>query len=349
MTGPAPLALAYLAPGELAGLEAPWRSGILGGIRYGTEAGSPPGGDWPLATIPAPRLDGPPRGAGDLCEVWLSAGPVNEGHVEGIAYRCSDDLLFGVVRQDEEPSRPGSCAPLQRASERAYRRIFDLIDALGYPSLARAWNYLADINRADQGLERYRHFNAGRQDAFLAAGRSLNARVPAACALGVGGQPLTIAFLATHGDLVAIENPRQVSAYRYPPEYGPRSPTFSRGTLVRVAGRPVLFVSGTASIAGHQTRHPGDPAAQTGESLANLQAVLEAANRVAGGPALTLSQTYLKVYLRHPEHLDAVRRVLVQALGEPLKALFLQAEICRSDLLVEIEATVGAPVMTPCR
>ncbi|MGE5154424.1 MAG: hypothetical protein ACM3ST_10435 [Bdellovibrio bacteriovorus] len=347
MTGQAPLGVAYLASGELERLLAPWRSGILGGICYGTVAGSPPGGDWPLASIPAPRLDVRPQGARDLCEVWLGAGPVTQGHVEGIAYRCSDDLLFGVVRQDEDPSYPASRAPLQGAAQRAYRRVFDLIDALGYPSLVRAWNYFADINRADQGLERYRHFNAGRQDAFLAAGRSLDAGVPAACALGVGGQPLTIAFLAARGTVVAIENPRQVSAYCYPPEYGPRSPTFSRATLVKVAGQPVLFVSGTASIAGHETRHPGDPVAQTGESLANLQAVLEAANRIVEGPVLTLSQAYLKVYLRHPEHLDAVRGVLVQALGEPLKALFLQAEICRSDLLVEIEATVGPPVMTP--
>lgn len=87
--------------------------------------------------------------------------------------------------------------------------------------------------------------------------------------------------------------------------------------------------------------------AQTGESLANLQAVLDAANRVLGGPAFTLTQTCLKVYLRHPAHLGAVRRVLVQALGEPLSAVFLQAEICRADLLVEIETTAGLSVMGP--
>jgi chorismate lyase / 3-hydroxybenzoate synthase len=346
MSRASPFAVAYLGSAGLEALGARRGSGILGEIRYGVEPRPQGMGDWPLAAIQAPRLDGGPDGTRGLSEVWRSSDPVEGGGAEGILYRRTDDLLFGVATEDARYQGSDPTASLQEAAEQGYRRIFGLIDGLGYPSLVRAWNYFADINREDQGLERYRQFNAGRQDAFIAAGRSLTAGVPAACALGVGGQPLTIAFLAARGAVVAIENPRQVSAYCYPPEYGRRSPTFSRATLARVAGQPVLFVSGTASIAGHETRHPGDPAAQTGESLANLQAVMEAANHVVEGPAFNLSQTYLKVYLRHPAHLDAVRGVLVQALGEPLTAAFLQAEICRVDLLVEIEATAGLPVMT---
>ncbi len=347
MTRPSLLAVAYLDPAHLERLDAAWRSRVLGEVRYGHRRRSLGTGAWPRAWIKAPRLDGGPDGTAGVSEVWLTSDPVADATAQGIAYRCTDDLLFGVVSEEEWASAPDSAAPLHQAADRGYRRIFGLMDALGYSHLARAWNYFADINREDQGLERYRQFNAGRQDAFLAAGRSLSADVPAACALGVGGQPLTIAFLAARGAVVSIENPRQVSAYCYPPEYGPRSPTFARASLARVGGQPVLFVSGTASIVGHETTHPGDPVAQTGESLANLQAVLDAANRVLGGPAFTLTQTCLKVYLRHPAHLGAVRRVLVQALGEPLSAVFLQAEICRADLLVEIETTAGLSVMGP--
>jgi enamine deaminase RidA (YjgF/YER057c/UK114 family) len=304
-------------------------------------------GPWPRAWIKATRLGGGPNGTEDLSEVWLASDPVADATAQGIAYRCTDDLLFGVVSEEEWASAPDSVAPLHQAAEQGYRRIFGLMDALGYSHLARAWNYFADINREDQGLERYRRFNAGRQDAFFAAGRSLIAGVPAACALGVGGQPLTIAFLAARPSVVSIENPRQVSAYRYPPEYGPRSPTFARATLARVGGQSILFVSGTASIVGHETRHPGDPAAQTRETLANIQAVLDAANRVVEGPAFTLTQTCLQVYLRHPAHLDPVRDVLAQVVGEPLSAVFLQAEICRADLLVEIETTAGLSIIGP--
>ena len=64
---------------------------------------------------------------------------------------------------------------------------------------------------------------------------------------------------------VPVENPRQVSAYRYPPTYGPRVADL----LARGAGRTsaaatiALFISGTASIVGHETVHQGDVRAQT--------------------------------------------------------------------------------------
>lgn len=343
MTEGSPLAVAYLNPDRLEALEPGWGSRVLGEVRYGAAPRSG-NADWPLAWVQAPALG---SGTETLGEVWLSSAPVESGTAEGIAYRRTEDLLFGVATETEVALGSGSTVPLQRAAAAGYAGIFALMDGLGFPHLARAWNYFADINREDQGLERYRHFNAGRQDAFLATRRSLNAGVPAACALGVGGQPLTIAFLAARGTVVALENPRQVSAYCYPPEYGPRSPTFSRATLVSVGGQPVLFASGTASIVGHETRHPGDPVAQTRESLDNLRAVLESANRMVGGPVYTLTQPCLKVYLRRPADLAPVRAFLAQEVGEPLKALFLGAEICRADLLVEIEATFGPPILNP--
>ena len=46
-----------------------------------------------------------------------------------------------------------------------------------------------------------------------------------------------------------VENPRQVSAYRYPREYGPQSPTFARA-LLPPSPRVPLLLSGTASIDG---------------------------------------------------------------------------------------------------
>jgi len=339
MTPQGPLALAYLEPARLHLQDASWKDGVLGAVCYGGQVRSAPTGDWPVALVGTPRLDA----LGGLCELWLSSGPIEAGSEQGIAYRCTDDLLFGVVTELEGKGSDAAVL-IQGGAERGYGRVFALVDALGYPNLVRAWNYFSEINIDEQGLERYRRFNAGRQDAFLAAGRSVIAGVPAACALGVGDQPLTIAFLAARSPIVTIENPRQVSAYSYPSEYGPRSPTFSRATLLRLPEQEILFLSGTASIGGHRTLHPGDVAAQTRETLANLQAVLDAANRVVEGPGFALDALYLKVYLRDPADLEAVRAVLARALGAGHRAVYLQADICRSDLLVEIEATAGLQV-----
>jgi enamine deaminase RidA (YjgF/YER057c/UK114 family) len=152
-------------------------------------------------------------------------------------------------------------------------------------------------------------------------------------------------FLAGREPPLAIENPRQVSAYRYPDIYGLRSPTFSRAALVDVeGGRNALFISGTASIVGHQSMHVGDVRRQTEESLANIAAVLDAtaARADRGAAAFSASDLICTLYLREPADLPVVREVFEQTVGPDSPAargaIYLHADICRADLLVEIEA-----------
>jgi hypothetical protein len=231
---------------------------------------------------------------------------------------------------------------LQAAAHQAYTDLFAVLANSDSPHLLRLWNYVPAINADGGGTERYRQFNAGRQQAFIEARRSAFEGSPAACALGTPAGPLRVYFLAGRTPPIAIENPRQVSAYRYPDAYGVRSPTFSRAALADVgAGRTALFISGTASIVGHSTVHVGDVRRQTGESLVNIAAVREVAARRAGMPFPGESLTYT-VYVRRPADLPVVREVFEQAVGADSPAargaIYLQADICRADLLVEIEA-----------
>jgi chorismate lyase/3-hydroxybenzoate synthase len=97
--------------------------------------------------------------------------------------------------------------------------------------------------------------------------------------------------------------------------------------------RAWLFVSGTASIVGHQSRHREDIVLQCNEVLENIEQLLKAADDKAGLDALA----HIKVYLRHAGHLEVVREALRDRLkhGEP--SLVLQGELCRTELLLEIE------------
>lgn len=306
---------------------------VLGGACIG--AGAPPAVAWPMQRLSTSVLDT----SGFALECWLAPGeaPMASGESEGIRWRRSGDLLYGVIDIDEAGVSPGpGCTPLRQAGFDAYARIFRLLDAQGLPHLWRLWNYMADINGESHGLERYRQFNMGRGDAFEAGARSVVGRVPAACALGVAGGPLTVAFLAGSTATVPIENPRQLSAFLYPDRYGPRSPTFSRAALAHPPGGEILFLSGTASIVGHQTVHPGDVRAQTGESLDNIEAVLAVASAKARSGAFALSDLGYRAYLRHATDLHVVREVLAQRLGAAPVA-YVQADVCRADLLVEIE------------
>jgi enamine deaminase RidA (YjgF/YER057c/UK114 family) len=222
--------------------------------------------------------------------------------------------------------------------------VFALLDHLRFPHVLRFWNYFASINAESFGLERYRQFNLGRQTAFVACGRHQQAIFPAACALGGGAGPLNVAFLATRATPLNIENPRQISAYHYPQQYGPRSPMFSRASLVRLQHEWVLFISGTASIVGHVTLHEADVLAQTRETMANIKAVLAEANRTAPQPGFTLADLHYKVYVRNPADLATIRDEVRTCVGDALKAVYLRADVCRRELLLEIEACAALPL-----
>ncbi|PKO93214.1 MAG: hypothetical protein CVU16_05560 [Betaproteobacteria bacterium HGW-Betaproteobacteria-10] len=290
---------------------------------------------WPVQRIFAPLFAST---AAVIEETWLTDLPPVLGNSEGIRWSRSGNLLYGVLEIAEADFAQAKVPAVQAASAEAYRRIFRLIDAQNLPHLWRVWNYLAAINQEVDGLERYRQFNIGRQDAFLEFNRDATGNVPAACALGLLGGPLSIAFMASDRPIVPVENPRQISAYDYPAEYGPRRPTFSRAALAYLPRQEILFVSGTASIVGYQSVHPGDVVAQTRESLANVTAVLAEANQCCDSPPYTLAELSYRVYVRHADDFPAVELTLSALIGRQAEIVYVQADICRHDLLIEIEA-----------
>ena len=345
MSPDVPLSLAVVPLRALPEPAAPWWDTVLGVSVYGAAraAGIPDG--VPRVSVDAPRLDAD----GAVCEVWRAAGPLRAGRVGRLHYRCNEQAMFGCIEFDErEAPCSGGGSALRRVSAQAYRALFALLDELDYPGLLRVWNYFPAINAQVGGSERYWQFNAGRQDAFLAVGRSTTDDVPAACALGSASGPLALYFLALRGAPRPIENPRQVCAYHYPRQYGPRSPTFARGSVAGATGAngaPLLFVSGTASIVGHRTLHAGDALAQTEETFRNIEAVLAEARRVAPACTAGLHELAYKIYVRSPADLAAVERSVRAHVGEHAPAVFLQADVCRADLLVEIEACGGRAIV----
>ena len=280
-----------------------------------------------------------------IVDAWTTSAPVAVRRHRTVQFATDGHWLHGHVEIDD------TAAGLEAAAYLAYSDCFEVLAAHPGRHLLRVWNYFAHINRETEGVERYRQFNVGRQRAFLEARQQAFEGAPAACALGTAGGPLRVSFLAGSPPPSAIENPRQVSAYRYPVRYGSTSPTFSRAALADVgAGRYVLIVSGTASIVGHQTLHPGDVRRQTQESLANI-AALRAEARRRSGLVFDAAAFVYTVYVRHAGDLPAVREVFERevsgletstrstaARGEAPSAVFLQADICRADLMVEIEA-----------
>lgn len=276
-------------------------------------------------------------------EAWGTDSPVSAGHEAGLRWRAGPELLYGVIELDEP--LPGQGPSLRDRTREAYARIFALLQSRGLPHLWRVWNYMADIHGDEDGLERYRSFNLGRHDAFVAAGRATDRAMPAASALGSGPGPLSIAFLAGRSAPRPIENPRQLSAFRYPGDYGPRPPLFARAALAQAGAEEWLFVSGTASILGHQTVHLGDVVAQCEETARNILAVLEQANHATRSAGHRADALIHRAYVRHRADMPSVRRCLERCLPGASLTL-MQADVCRADLLIEVESVASAPCLT---
>ncbi len=275
-----------------------------------------------------PQLSQPP-----LLEVWRSSAPVWCDQVQDIRLAFTDEVVFGCL---EVPESSGSV--LDDVARAAYERIINYCARSGYAHLLRMWNYVPVINHEQQGLERYRRFCLGRHQAFSTYYKELASILPAASAVGTHGGPFQVLFLAGKQPGRPLENPRQISAYEYPPIYGPKSPSFARATLQRTSTGCQLFVAGTASIVGHTTQHHGDPTKQVVETLSNIDAIL---NRVCCECPELLptepSEGLLKVFVRNQADLHSVREALEGHECGRGPILYARGEMCREALLVEIE------------
>ena len=264
------------------------------------------------------------------CEVWRGHGPVETGRSGDVRWSADGDYGF-VAIEVEEAAHAGLCA----AAEYAYRALIAFLHASATPHVLRLWNYFDAINLGEGDDERYRRFCVGRARGMADTWQD---SYPAATAIGRrdGKRLLQVYALAARTPGVAVENPRQVNAWCYPREYGPTPPTFARGMVTPAAQ---LLISGTAAVVGSASQHEDDVAAQLDETLANLASLIRAA-RV--GPASELGAgSVLKAYVRDRGDAALLLERLRSHAPDLDGLLLLEGEICRRELLTEIDGVHG--------
>lgn len=270
------------------------------------------------------QVDGPP-----VCEVWRCDAASETATHDGVAMVLSSQYVLVSATADSEDVRAGS--------HNVYTRLLRLVAEKGYPYVVRTWNSVPDINLGSGDDERYKQFCVGRSEAFDACGRT-DAPPPAATAVGsVDSGPLRVFILASHKAPKLLENPRQVSAYRYPRQYGPRSPAFSRAAVLNGDDNLQVLLSGTAAITGHESRHAGDAGRQIAETLENIR-------HMAASAGLGKTHAVLRIYLRDPQMYSEVLRYLEETFTHPPQFVVLAAELCRRELLIEIDGILRSAV-----
>jgi chorismate lyase / 3-hydroxybenzoate synthase len=270
-----------------------------------------------------------PLTAGDTRrEVWRTRDAVTygvDGHV-----RWSSDGTYSIAIVELPESDHGGIA---EATRLAYTDLTACVRSSATPNLLRVWNYFDDINDGKNDDERYRQFCIGRAAGL---GTAFAGKYPAASAIGTrsGKNVLQVYALASRASGVPVENPRQCSAWRYPRQYGPTAPGFARAMRASTQ-LPQLYISGTAAVVGHESHHAGDIKAQLDETLTNLESLLQSAQSkttLGKGPG-----DVLKVYVRRDDDAKWLNAELRSRLGNDIPLLLLQGDICRAELLLEID------------
>jgi enamine deaminase RidA (YjgF/YER057c/UK114 family) len=273
---------------------------------------------------------------------------------------------FGMqtLSVSSEGSRWIYCAGIRAdpESQGVYQQSRDVLEKMraellqagsGFEQVVRTWFYLGGITANEATTQRYKEFNRARTDFYraiefhcsLSQPSIPQAIYPASTGIGMSGTSLVAGCMAieTRRDdafLLPLENPQQTPAYAYHPRFSPQSPKFSRGVALVLGNYITTWVSGTASVVHSLSCHPGDIKRQTEQTIENIERLISSENfgfhgvRHAGARLRDLAK--IRVYLKRPEDFAACKAICEKRFGS-IPAIYAVAEVCRPELLVEIE------------
>lgn len=302
----------------------------------------------PLSYIAQKPLNG-----GLLLEVCFMAGSsgqqVDYHHLGDIDYLTiqtgsSRELVIGGVLPEDM-----NAGTYQQAST-----VFNIINLvlirenMPVNSIVRQWNYIEKITGLTGEKTNYLEFNRARTDFY--GKTSWENGYPAATGIGIeaGGVVVEIeAVLYLNPSIINIplNNDFQVPAYRYSGKITAGNepfrctPKFERARLISSPGHSFVYVSGTAAIRGEESASGADVIEQTQITIENIFHLVSAENLKASGTGFDKIPEFkvFIIYLKRGSDYDEVKRYMDNEYPT-ISPVYLQADVCRDELLVEIEA-----------
>lgn len=264
---------------------------------------------------------------------------------------CGTWLFLGI---DQDQGKEGDFYDLVFETFDAVKRILEK-ENMSFKNVIRQWNYIENITRKNQlesgAYQYYQVFNDIR--ALFYGASNLRDNFPAATGIGcnLGGFAIEIIAL-DHQDTVkniSITSPVQHNAYDYSRQVlvgdtlhpaHKQPPLFERAKMIALEDSGIIYVSGTAAINGESSVEVPDIAEQTKITIGNIFELLTLSNLSDCGVTNELENImpgYIRAYLKTTEQKEEVEKTCKKYFGNtPL--ILLQADVCRSELLVEIEA-----------
>ena len=253
------------------------------------------------------------------------------------------EILVGKVQANKHHS-------CKINSQKAFENLIDIFYTTKFPigAIVRQWNYLEDILGYDGEEQRYQEFNNVRSRVY---GNSFDKDgYPAATGIGMNRGGLIMEFVAVKSTEVIthpVDNPRQIAAHVYSEKVliGDEcvlktTPKFERARYFELRDKKIIFISGTASITGEKTVGLDDPVMQTEVTIQNIKQLYseEILKRLSKN-RMVAKYGHARVYVRSRKDFAAIKRVF-KTHFKNLPVVYIIADICRQNLLVEIEGKV---------
>ncbi len=239
---------------------------------------------------------------------------------------------------------------MREQSQEVCGKISTLLQHLNLtPSaIIRQWNYIGNITATRAGEQNYQAFNDIRSELY--SSDKWEKGYPAATGIGSSCDGLVVCLALYDGDQeYAIDNPQQISAHTYNErllvgDCSKATPKFERAKCIIFDNMSACLISGTAAICGEESIQSEDIVAQTLQTIENIEVLISDENMAANNcPACSLEPFILRIYVKHRKDFNAVRRV-VEARWGSVAQVYLEADVCRSELLVEIEGVAKGGV-----
>jgi enamine deaminase RidA (YjgF/YER057c/UK114 family) len=247
-------------------------------------------------------------------------------------------------------------ADTEISSTGAFESMLDILNKEGmdFDNIIRQWNYIGEILKIRKNdlsdTQNYQVFNEVRHRFYQKYKH--NSGFPAATGIGCRYNSVSIGFIAVQSETeyfdIAIDNPLQVNPFAYGQDKligGSKEqkikhpPEFVRGRLISDGKNSVLYVSGTASITGQEVRGTGDIEVQTMTTIQNIKTLVDAKNiiRFCTKPLpVPEKYRYLRVYVKNRLDIPKVKLICQDHFGK-IPSLYIEADICRDSLMMEIE------------
>ena len=307
----------------------------------------------------------PASGAGIALELWAVTG--NRSAIPSVI--CETPIPGHVATAEFDEMRwffGGGFRPEPQPIG-AYHRSLNAFEQLGkllkkqrfrLDQVLRTWIYQGHLVLPEGETQRYKELNRARTD-FFGGTPFLKKYLPSAyrgtvfpASTGIGADDADVVLGAValdtkRKDVIAVplENPNQTSAFDYGAVYSPQSPKFSRAVALAAGDACLVFVSGTASITDSESRYHEDPVKQTEQTLDNIAALIDGENLawygISGTACCLGNLEIVRVYVKRPSEWERIRQVCEQRLPE-VPTLYTVADVCRPELLVEIEGVALA-------